>query len=237
MKILALIPARGESKRLPNKNILPLGGKPLINWTIEAAKGIPEIVDILVSTDSEEIASVAKSAGALVPWLRPHDLASDTASSIDVCLHALDWYEGEYQRIDGLLLLQPTSPFRKHKTIVEGVKLYQFHSGNKPVVALSPADLHPMWCYKINDNVLEPFVKYSDPSIRSQELPKAYVINGALYLASPNYLRRFKSFTREDTIPLIVNDIKEGLDIDTQWDWSLALHLLTIDSNHQLAQP
>ncbi len=95
MRILALITARGGSKRIPGKNIRPLGGKPLIVWSINVAKDIVGIVDILVSTDDKNILEVAKNAGALVPWSRPPELATDTASSVDVCLHALDWYEKE----------------------------------------------------------------------------------------------------------------------------------------------
>lgn len=91
MRILALIAARGGSKRLPGKNIRVLGGKPLIVWSIDAARGIPEICDILVSTDDPAIAAVCSEAGAYVPWLRPEGLATDTASSVDVALHALDW--------------------------------------------------------------------------------------------------------------------------------------------------
>ncbi len=117
MKILALIPARGESKRLKNKNILDLGGKPLVNWSIEQAVAIENIVDVLVSTDSEKIAKVSKKAGAIVPWLRPKNLATDNASSVDVAIHAVDWYESQVCTIDGLLLLQPTSPFRSKATI------------------------------------------------------------------------------------------------------------------------
>lgn len=227
MKILALVPARGGSKRLPNKNILSLGGKPLINWTIDATKGIPEIADILVSTDSSEIASVAKAAGALVPWLRPDELSTDTATSIDVCLHALDWYENEYGEIDGMLLLQPTSPFRNVRTIKTGIKIYKSHGGNRPVVASSPAESHPMWCYSINGDNLKPFVDEDDRKVRTQEIPKAYVINGMLYLASPKYLREHLSFTGETTAPLVINDRREGVDIDTRCDWMFAEYLLS----------
>jgi CMP-N-acetylneuraminic acid synthetase len=116
VKILALIPARGGSKRLPGKNIRILQEKPLIVWSIEVAKGIPEICDILVSTNDLAILSVCKEAGALVPWLRPASLATDEASSIDVAIHALDWYESEKGAIDGVMLLQPTSPFRSKQS-------------------------------------------------------------------------------------------------------------------------
>jgi CMP-N,N'-diacetyllegionaminic acid synthase len=104
MKILVLIPARGGSKRLPGKNIRLLGDRPLIVWTIDLAKNIPKICDILVSTDDIAIAEVASKAGALVPWLRPAELATDTATSVDVCLHALDWYEKEYSYCNQHLL-------------------------------------------------------------------------------------------------------------------------------------
>lgn len=226
MRILALIPARGGSKRVPNKNIRQLGGKPLINWSIEAAQGIPEIVDILVSTDSPAIADVARAAGALVPWLRPDELATDTATSIVVCMHALDWYEKENGQVDGLLLLQPTSPFRKAQTIQAGIQLFK-KSGDRPVVAFSPAESHPMWCYRVAGDAIHPFVNGVDQPIRSQDLPPAYVINGALYLANPGYLRTHASFLGNDTVPLVIDDKRETLDIDTEWDWLLAENLLT----------
>lgn len=221
MKILALIPARGGSKRLPNKNIRELGGKPLINWSIEAAQGIPEIVDILVSTDSPAIAEVAKAAGALVPWLRPDELATDTATSIDVCLHALDWYESEKGKVDGLMLLQPTSPFRKRQTITDGLTLFQAHAG-KPIVAVSPAESHPMWCFRLEGKGIRSFLGSDDLATRSQDLPPAYVINGSFYLATPYFLRIQKSFFGEELVPLHVSSKKESLDIDTEWDWRLA---------------
>ena len=115
MRILTVIAARGGSKRLPGKHIRVLGEKPLIIWSIDVAKDIPEICDILVSTDDTAIASVCTEAGILVPWLRPVELATDTANLVDVVLHALGWYETEKGAVDGILLLQPTSPFRTKK--------------------------------------------------------------------------------------------------------------------------
>lgn len=221
MKILALIPARGGSKRLPNKNILSLGGKPLINWTIAAARGIPEIVDILVSTDSSEIAKIAKEAGVLVPWLRPSELAADASTSIDVCLHALDWYEKERGPIDGLILLQPTSPFRSKNSVLQVISLYgKFPESS--IVSLSPAESHPMWCYRVQGFRLKPFMADGTAVTRSQELPPAYVLNGSLYIASPKFLRTNKSFIDQNTIPFIMRDYREVLDIDTEVDWKLA---------------
>ena len=136
MKILALVTARGGSVRLPGKNLRPLGGKPLINWSIEIAQDIPEICEILVSTDNESIADVSREAGALVPWLRPQELSTNEASSVDVALHALNWYEAEKGIVDGLLLLQPTSPFRTRNTVLNGIALYE-KMDMLPVVGVS----------------------------------------------------------------------------------------------------
>lgn len=221
MKILALILARGGSKRLPGKNIRPLGGKPLIVWSIDVVRGIPEICDILVSTDSPEIASICAKEGACVPWLRPEALASDTATSVDAALHALDWYETENGSVDGLLLLQPTSPFRNRKTVIEGINLYS-RNGQRPVLAVSPVHANPMWAMKIEESVLTPFVDDTLLSARSQDLPKAYMPTGGLYLISPRMLRCSKKFSGEGAVPLIIESPKEAVDIDTEWDWHIA---------------
>lgn len=231
MKLLALIPARGGSKRVLNKNIRPLGGKPLIAWTIDAARGAPELADLLVSTDSPAIAKAAEAAGALVPWLRPAELATDTASSMAVCLHALDWYEQEKGPVDGLLLLQPTSPFRTITSIRRAIEQFCAHP-QQSVVSFSPAESHPMWCYRVDSNAIAPFIKEGDRPTRSQDLPPAYVINGALYIASPSLLRQRGSFLGADTVPLVIDDAREALDIDTEWDWMLAETLI---KQHALA--
>lgn len=221
MKILALIPARGGSKRVPDKNIRPLGEKPLITWSINIAKDVPDICDILVSTDSLKIADIARNSGAIIPWLRPANLATDTASSVDVAVHALDWYESEKGAVDGLLLLQPTSPFRSRETVVRGINLFRQHS-YRSVIGISPATCHPMWCFKVEGLTMKPFIANGGLHLRSQELPPAYVVNGAFYLITPNNLRRDLSFYSENTTPLIMNNPEECVDIDTEWDWKIA---------------
>ena len=125
MRILALITARSQSKRLPGKNIKFLGGKPLITWSIDIAKNISEVCDILVSTDDPITAKISKDAGASVPWLRPKNLATDTSNSVDVALHALDWFETQKGAVDGILLLQPTSPFRTLEGVRSGINLFK----------------------------------------------------------------------------------------------------------------
>lgn len=221
MKILALITARGGSKRLPNKNILELGGKPLIIWSIEVAKDIPEICKILVSTDDLEIAKVCAGADVNIPWLRPAELATDTASSVDVAIHALDWYEIENGKVDGLLLLQPTSPFRSKRMVKKGIELFQ-QNGMKPVVGVSNTQEHPMWTLKLKDGFLAPYMEPHGLGKRSQDLPLAYVVNGSFYLITPTELRMKRSFYGENTLPLIIETHIEALDIDTEWDFEIA---------------
>ena len=225
MKILALITARGGSKRIPGKNIRPLGGKPLIEWSIDVVKDIVNICDVLVTTDDPLIAEVARDAGALVPWLRPAELATDTATSVEVSLHALDWYEREKGKVDGLLLLQPTSPFRKRDTIITGFEI--FHRNNFcPVLGVSPASDHPMWCYQIKGKRLFPFIEQKGEHLRSQDLPSAYVVNGAFYLIAPDDLKKQRSFHIDGMHPLVMDDSRERVDIDTEWDWKMAEAIL-----------
>lgn len=221
MRILALVPARGGSKRLPGKNIAILGGKPLIAWSIDVARGVPEICDVLVSTDDAAIAEAARRAGALMPWMRPAELATDTATSLDVALHTLDWYESANGKVDGLLLLQPTSPFRRRGTVAKGIEL--FARSRRSVVGVSPARSHPMWCYRIEGDTMLPFIDTGVQNAqRSQDLPPAYVVNGAFYLIAPADLRGLRAFRGNDTLPLVMDDPAEAIDIDTAWDWKMA---------------
>lgn len=221
MKILALVTARGGSKRLPSKNVRPLGGKPLVVWSIEVCKGLSDVCDILVSTDDPAIADIARSAGALVPWLRPRELATDTVTATHVALHALDWYESEKGAVDGVLLLQPTSPFRTRQTVERGIDIFRRYN-HRPVIGVSPAASHPMRCLKVEGETVRPFIDGGGLNLRSQQLPPAFVTNGAFYLVSAADLRRNQSFYRDDMVPLVMNSPQECIDIDTEFDWKVA---------------
>ena len=222
MKILALIPARGGSKRVPGKNIKNLGGLPLIAWTLRAAHDSGVCAAVVVSTDDEAIAAVAREHGADVPGLRPAELATDTAGSVDVALQALDGYEAEHGPVDGLLLLQPTSPFRSADTIRRGAALFAENHGRQPVVSVSPAENHPAWCFRTTPGGMEPFLGWDAINRRSQDLEPAWALNGALYLIAPTRLRQERSFLTPDTRPLVMDDPDEAIDIDTPEDWALA---------------
>jgi CMP-N-acetylneuraminic acid synthetase len=205
-----------------------LGDKPLINWTIEAVKEIPEICEILVSTDNSDIALIAKMAGARVPWLRPALLSTDVATSVDVAIHALDWYEKEFCKVDGLLLLQPTSPYRTKLTIQRGINLFK-EFNQQPVIGVSPSQSHPQWALKQQGNFIVPFMKDHKLGIRSQELTPSFTPNGLLYLVSPEYLRREYSFGGMMAIPCHTSSMKEAIDIDSKSDFEFAEYMLSRD--------
>jgi CMP-N,N'-diacetyllegionaminic acid synthase len=223
-KILALIPARGGSKRVPGKNTKLLAGHPLIAWTILAARGSGVLDAVMVSTDDAQIKAVAEDHGISVPWLRPEELATDTASSMDVLFHSLDWYENMHGPVDGVMLLQPTSPFRSMKTIREAVSLFA-SDRSRPVIGFAPAPAPPEWCFRIRDGELVPVVDNPQRFARSQDLEPAFVISGAMYLASPDLLRSERTYFTSNACPLVVNDEAENLDIDTMHDWRAAQHL------------
>jgi len=230
LRILALILARGGSKRLPHKNIRLLGGRPLIVWSIDVVRDTGSVCDVLVSTDDRAIADVARGSGALVPWLRPAELATDTSQSIDACLHALDWYERHKGAVEGVVLLQPTSPFRSRESVLRGIELFRQGRRQRPVVGVSPAASHPLWCFRIVEGALVPFMDEGGLHLRSQDLPPAHVVNGAFYLAAPEHLRSRKSFFGAEMLALVMGDPPESIDIDSEWDWRLAESVLTADS-------
>jgi CMP-N,N'-diacetyllegionaminic acid synthase len=225
MKILAIVPARSGSKRLAGKNVKILGDKPLIAWTVECAKKISDICDVIVSTDSIEIADVAKKYGATVPFIRPMELSTDTASSVDVVLHALGEYEKTEGSVDGVMLLQPTSPFRSVDLINRGIKKYQ-ENQKATIVGVSPVRDHPEWVLKKKGDLLVPYVANSQSSARSQDLEDAFVVNGCFYLIEPDLLKRTKKIVGAEILPLIVSSMEESLDIDEQWDWDIAQMIL-----------
>jgi len=221
MKILALITARGGSKRIPNKNIKNLCGKPLIEWSIDALKNLDNICDILVSTDNQDIADISNQPGVIVPWLRPKHLAQDSSSSVEVAIHALNWYQENYSKVDGLLLIQPTSPFRTSETILKGIELFE-ENNKKSVISFSPARDHPLWCFEFKDGLMKKYINDGEKHMRSQDLPSAYVTNGAFYLITPKNLSKNQSFYEGSIVPLIMDNFKESIDIDTKWDWEIA---------------
>ncbi len=223
VSVLAVVPARAGSKRLPGKNTRLLCGIPLVGWTLRAAIAAGCIDRIIVSTEDEYIARVAREHGAEVPWLRNANLATDTASSADVVLEVLNRVRAEgAPEPQTVLLLQPTSPFRSQDTIRRLVAAHAAALGES-VVTVSPARTHPFWCKTVDEaGALRPFLADAPRILpRTQDLPPALELNGVGYAASPVVIRQ-GGFYSDATRALVLDDPVEALDIDTAFDWDIA---------------
>ena len=218
--ILALITARGGSKGIRKKNICSLGGKPLIHWTIDAAKGSVYIDRLILSSDDEQIINVARDHECEAPFVRPANLATDETSSIDVIMHALSVVEEKY---DYLLLLQPTSPFRTSGQI-DGAIERIVDSRARMLVSVAKLRKHPMFMYEIVDLRLKSFFK-SEKQLRRQEMPPAYEHNGAIYISEIDYLRDRRSYCTDDVLAFEMDKLS-SLDIDEVEDIEYAEFLI-----------
>lgn len=217
---IAIIPARGGSKRLPNKNILPLVGKPLITWTIEAALNSQLFDMVLVSTDSQAIADVSMSAGAMVPFLRPAELASDTATTNDVVSHMVEWVEAEHDIVERVTLLQPTSPLRDANNIKDAMKLYE---EKKASAVISVCELeHPIQlCNRLADDCsMNDFIPVTS-NVRSQDLEPYYRINGAIYIFDRKFVYSLSEIYSDNSFAYIMSKAN-SIDIDDEYDFKLA---------------
>ena len=220
MTLLALIPARGGSKGIPRKNIRPFCGKPLLHWTIGAALTSASVDQVLVSTEDQEIADVAKAGGAEVPFLRPAELATDDAPGIAPVVHALE----KLPHVSDVLLLQPTSPLRNSADI-DSIVAMRKQLGAESAVSVTPCTKHPAWMYGLSDvQRLNPILPFDGGHCR-QHLPTAYVLNGALYLASRNFLLREQAFISPETVGYVMPP-ERSVDIDTLLDWQWAQLLM-----------
>jgi len=221
-KLLAIIPARGGSRRLPRKNILDLAGKPLIAWTVEAALASKHIDRVVVSTDDQEIADISKKYGADVPFMRPDELANDEATSIDVVLQVLEQLEVDDEEYDYIVLLQPTSPLRTTQNIDESVELLQSRNSDA-VISVCEAEHSPLWCNTIpEDGDLSDFLDESILNKRSQDLEKYYRLNGAIYLCNIKKLYEEHTFFIKNMTTSIIMSKVESVDIDDFIDFMLA---------------
>lgn len=205
-KILAIIPARGGSKGLPQKNIKPLLEKPLIGWTIEQAKASKYIDEIFVSTDCGQIADIAEQFGIKVPELRPDRLAQDDTSSMDVVDYILDFYKAKDVEFDILILLEPTSPLRKMDDIDNAIELLGRNFQADGVVSVGEVQTeHPMIVKKINtEGKLEPYIADVQKITRRQQADKAYFPYGVIYMIKTAVFKQKKVFYTENVIPYYI---------------------------------
>lgn len=221
MKILAVIPARGGSKGIPGKNIKLLNGKPLICYSIDVARQIVSDKDICVSSDDRKIIETVKSYGLDVPFTRPDELATDTATSNDVLLHALQYYKNQGKEYDAILLLQPTSPLRTAAQVKEALDLYS--QDVDMVVSVKKSHAAVVLCREDDSGFL---VSPLNPGVSlRQQVDEYYEYNGAIYIINVKSLlgKGLSGFTRRRKY---VMPAENSIDIDTPWDWNLTEILL-----------
>lgn len=215
MKILILILARGGSKRLPKKNIKKLGKLPLIQWTINFAKKF-ESYPVLLSTDDKSIFNIGIKNNILTPWLRPKVFSGDKASSTDAALHAINWYEKKFSKLDGLILLQPTSPFRNLNQINKGIRNFK-RNRNSIIAVYHNKNTNTGFIIK---NRFRKILERVNNNLDVKK--KIYSPTGSFYIISTHELKKNNSFFNSKTEPLIISDRKYQTDIDTIKDFNEA---------------
>lgn len=214
---LAIIPARGGSKRLPRKNVLDLCDKPLIAWTIEAGLNSKYIDKVVVSSDDDEILEISKTFGAET-IKRPDELASDTATTFDAIKHTID----NLEKYDYIVLLQPTSPLRDEKHIDEAIELLVEKNADA-VVSVCEMDHSPLWSNTLpQDGNMNNFLRDEVLNKRSQDLAKYYRLNGSIYICKTNKLLKAQSFMLKENIFAYIMDRKSSVDIDDEIDFKMA---------------
>ena len=227
-KYLYLVPARGGSKGIPGKNIKLLGGMPLIGHTIGQALAVADPEDVVVSTDSEDIARVARDCGARTPFLRPAELASDSASSRSVILHAIDFFRSIGVDYEAVVLLQPTSPLRRPEDILAAIKAFEDSRASDPgrgaqmAVSVTEARTNPYYgAFETDSSGFLHISKGDGRYTRRQDAPHVWEFNGAVYVIEAEALRR-EEISRLDRIVPVDMPSDRSLDLDTLADWARA---------------
>jgi len=233
--ILAVIPARSGSKGLPDKNIRPLLGRPLIAWTIEQGQSSKYIDRLVVSTDSNRIADISREFRAEVPFLRPNVLAQDDSTSMDVMLHAIEWMEKAGNSFDIVIMLEPTSPLRDVCDIDAAIELLVDHESAESVVGLGcVSSVHPDFLVRMRDGFLCPYSNLDYKVRRRQDIESLYFFEGSLYISYIDSLKIKKNFYHEKTLGYImpkwktyeVDDISDFIIIESLLQAKLAGNLL-----------
>tara|TARA_R110002050_G_scaffold237905_1_gene373997 strand:+ start:7496 stop:8215 length:720 start_codon:yes stop_codon:yes gene_type:complete len=219
-RILAIIPARGGSKGLPDKNIKTLFGKPLIGWSIEHAKCSKYIDEIFVTTDTEKIAAIANQFGVNVPFLRPAELANDTSSSMDVVAHVLSHFESRNIFFHYIILLEPTSPLRKKNDLDTAIKLAVENETADGIISLGEVHMeHPMIVKKINEKgKITPYIDDVIKITQRQQADKAYFPYGVIYMIKTDIFKKEKAFYTDNILPYYI-ERWQNYEVDDIYDF------------------
>ena len=224
MKNIAIIPARSGSKGLPHKNIKELNGKPLMAYTIEAAIESGKFDEVMVSTDSEDYAAIAREYGAKVPFLRSDETAGDSASSWDMVKEVLGKYKDLGMEFDNVCLLQPTSPLRDYKDIIGAFEVFEKET-RVATVSVCEAEHSPRWCNTLGDDKsLDGFIEQGSAGQR-QKLGKYYRLNGAIYIVNIEEFYKNPFLYRDGSVAYIMSN-ENSVDIDTELDFCIAKAVL-----------
>lgn len=223
--MLAVIPARGGSKGVPGKNIRELAGKPLIVYTIEAALNSNIFKKVIVSTDSEEIADVARKNGAEVPFMRPSNISGDYISSDEVVKHAVEFCEEKSEIFTEVCKLQPTSPLRNEMHIKNAYKLFTEKDADF-VVSVCECEHSPLWMGKLEeDGCMDNFITDEIKQSCRQKLPVYYRLNGAIYMAKIDAFKREQSFFGKNGYAYLMRQ-EDSIDIDSELDFKMAEYIM-----------
>lgn len=218
MNVLAVIPARGGSKGIPRKNVYPLNGKPLIAYTLEAARQAQRVTWAMVSTDDEEIATVARAWGGKVPFMRPAHLAQDDTPQIEVVLHAVaEMQQRLPQPIEAVLLLQPTAPLRTAADIDQSLQLLTDTQADSVVSFHKIEDGHPYYMYTIENGEPHPLLEIPPSITRRQQFPPVYLRNGAIYAVRRDVLVNQRTFYGARSQAYVM-PVERSVNIDTELD-------------------
>ncbi len=212
---LGIVPARGGSKGLPGKNIKELCGKPLIAWSIESGLKSKYLDEVMITTDSKDIADIAKQYGASVPFLRPEFLASDTATSFDAIKHTIEFYKNEFDKeFDYIVLLEPTSPLRETSDIDIAIEQL-FNSNADSIVGICRTeDQNPAFLvFKNEKDFISGYENHDMKVLRRQDIKDVYFFEGTIYISKTDVLLNKKTFYHENTIGYVVPKYK-SLEID-----------------------
>ena len=216
MYLSALIPARGGSKGIPNKNLRIFKGKSLIEWTIMQAINSHYIKRVIVLTDDLKIAEVSKNCGAEIPFIRPEFLATDSSPIIDTITYTLE----KLPELKDVILLQPTSPLRRISDINNIIELRNIHK-RQSAVSVCQISEYPEWMFRIKNNSMSNYLPQKKLSKRRQDLEKIYILNGAIYLSTREHLLENLNFISKETLPYLMEK-NYSVDIDYEVDWDYA---------------
>ena len=224
--MLAIIPARGGSKGVPKKNIKLLGGKPLILWTIETALKSKYIDNLILSTDSSEIAEICSESGVNIPFMRPNELASDDSIATDTYIYTIDKLnDTSTNKYQDFVVLHPTSPLRLTDDIDNAIELF-FNKKADSVISCAKALKPPLWAVSINESgILHNYFNFDESNMNRQDLEKAYYPNGAVQVYRYSIIKEQRKYYTDKTYAYLMPQ-ERSIDIDTEHDFKLAEYIL-----------